>query len=84
MDETTNEPGGVIPGAAQPSDAERWELIGKQLDHMDEMLHEIHRFVTDNAPYLERAKTLMDPGRAVRGFLPGARKRAAEAGAEGQ
>jgi len=36
------------------------ETIRKQLDHLDGMIHEIHQFIHENKPHLERALTVLD------------------------
>lgn len=40
--------------------AEVLERHSKQLDHLDFMLHEVHQFITDNRPHLERALAVLD------------------------
>lgn len=46
------------------------EAHGKQLDHMDEQIHEMVRVLDEHRPLLARAQALMDPGARVRAMLP--------------
>jgi hypothetical protein len=51
------------------SDRELFERIGKQLDHIDAMLHEQARLLAELeplVPLIPRALALLDPGRAMR------------------
>lgn len=45
--------------------------LRKRLDHIDEMLHDITRFIDDHRPALARGLSLMDPGARLRGLIPG-------------
>lgn len=44
-------------------------VIRRQLDHLDEMLHEVTGFIAENRPALERATAMLDSGRPMRAFL---------------
>jgi hypothetical protein len=48
--------------------------VRRQLDHLDDMLHDVLRFIADNRPALERATTLLDTGRPMRAWLDTRRK----------
>ena len=51
------------------SDRELFERIGKQLDHLDAMLHNQARLLAELeplVPLIPRALALLDPGRAMR------------------
>jgi len=64
------------------------DMIVKQLDHLDTMLHElaqtvslqgtqlgeIHAFIQEHRPALAKALSLLDPGKGVRSFLTGGGK----------
>jgi hypothetical protein len=61
--------------ASRSQQAGTWQ---KQLDHIDEQLHQltsqvndIHVFITEHKPALAKALSLLDPGKGVRGFLTG-------------
>jgi ABC-type transporter Mla subunit MlaD len=41
----------------------------KQLDHLDGMLHEVHQFIDEHKPALNKALSLLDPGSSVRKYL---------------
>jgi hypothetical protein len=51
--------------------AETLETLARRMDHMDVMLHEVHQFITENRPHLERALQFMEPGRAMKAYLAG-------------
>ncbi len=52
----------------------RLDMHGKQLDHIDVMVHEIHQFIGEHKPALTKALTLLDPGRPMRDWLGRHRK----------
>jgi ABC-type transporter Mla subunit MlaD len=45
------------------------EVISKQLDHLDGMLHEVSQFVDEHRPALNKALALLDPGTSVRKYF---------------
>jgi ABC-type transporter Mla subunit MlaD len=49
--------------------ADRDRATRRQLDHLDEMLHQIVQFIDENRAALERATVLLDPGAPMRQFL---------------
>ena len=51
------------------SDRELLDRLARQVDHLDVMVHEIHQFITVNAPHLERLLPLMDPGAKIRALM---------------
>ena len=58
------------------SDRELLDRLARQVDHLDVMVHEIHGFIAENRPHLERFLPLLDPGakiRAVMGLKPKAK-----------
>lgn len=42
---------------------------GKQLGHLDLMVHEVHQFIQENRPHIARAVGFLDPGKSMRGYL---------------
>lgn len=58
---------GIMPGPCECAD--QLTAMRRQLDHLDEMLHEVTRFIADNRPALERATAMLDSGRPMRAFL---------------
>jgi ABC-type transporter Mla subunit MlaD len=44
-------------------------IISKQLDHLDGMLHEVHQFIDEHKPALNKALSLLDPGSSVRKYF---------------
>lgn len=51
------------------SDRELLERVCRQLDHLDEVIHEVSRFHAELAPLIPlipRALALLDPGAAMR------------------
>lgn len=57
---------------------ETCEGLGKRIDHVDEVAHQVDQKVTAITETLEKYRPLLerfaDPGAAVRGFLGGKRK----------
>ena len=49
--------------------AHQLDMQQKQLDHLDEMLHEVHQFIEEHKPALGRALGFLDPGRSMRDYL---------------
>ena len=61
--------GRVTAEAITPNDD---DVTQRQLDHIDSMLHDIHRMLTELEPLLPlvpRALALLDPGAAMRRHL---------------
>lgn len=71
MPEPAREPPADLDGQAL-----ELKLMRRQLDHLDEMLHEVLQFIADNRPALERATNLLDTGRPMRAWLTTQRKAA--------
>ncbi len=46
------------------------DRLERKLDHIDESLHELTRFIDAHKPALARGLALMDPGAKVRSMLP--------------
>jgi hypothetical protein len=46
------------------------DRLERKLDHIDEGLHELTRFIDLHKPALARGLALMDPGAKVRAMLP--------------
>lgn len=42
------------------SDRELLERFARQLDHLDLMLHEVHQFITEHKPALDKALMFLD------------------------
>jgi ABC-type transporter Mla subunit MlaD len=49
--------------------ADRLEVQAKQLDHLDQMQHEVSQFVDEHKPALNKALALLDPGTSVRKYF---------------
>jgi DNA repair ATPase RecN len=49
--------------------AAQLEVQARQLDHLDGMVHEIHQFIAEHKPALNKALALMDPGTSVRKYF---------------
>jgi hypothetical protein len=64
MPEPTREPPAELDGQAL-----ELKLMRRQLDHLDDMLHEVLQFIADNRPALEQATNLLDTGRPMRAWL---------------
>jgi ABC-type transporter Mla subunit MlaD len=47
----------------------RLDVLWKQLDHLDGMLHEVHQFIDEHKPALNKALSLLDPGSSVRKYF---------------
>jgi hypothetical protein len=48
---------------------ERTTIHSKQLDHLDQMLHEVWQFIEEHKPALAKALGFLDPGQSMRDFL---------------
>ena len=45
------------------------EMHAKELDHIDTMVHEIHQFIEEHRPALNRALGFLDAGKSWRDYL---------------
>jgi hypothetical protein len=54
---------------------QRLDTMQAELDHIDEQVHEIHQFIADHKPALAKALSLLDPGKGVRSFLAGTKRK---------
>lgn len=48
---------------------ETLETLAARLDHLDVMVHEVHQFIEQNRPHLEKALRFLDPGRAMKAYM---------------
>jgi hypothetical protein len=53
------------------TDSQKLDRLLKVADHLDVMVHEVHGFIHENKPHLEKALNFMEPGRAMRAYLAG-------------
>jgi hypothetical protein len=47
----------------------RYEDARKQLDHLDDMTHQVLQFIEEHRPALNRALAFMEPGKGIRDYL---------------
>jgi hypothetical protein len=59
---------------------ETLETLARRIDHLDGMVHEVHQFICENKPHLEKALRFLDPAASMRDYL---RKRPRPGGRDG-
>jgi ABC-type transporter Mla subunit MlaD len=47
----------------------RLARIERQLDHLDGMLHDVHQFITETRPHLDKALRFLDPAASMRDYM---------------
>ena len=73
---------GLVDGLSQDAQVTLGllEMHAKQLDHIDTMVHEVHQFIEEHRPALNRALNFLDAGKSMRGYLAGRPRKGATDG----
>jgi ABC-type transporter Mla subunit MlaD len=53
------------------TDSQKLDRLLKVAEHLDGMTHDVHQFITENKPHLEKALRFLDPGAAMRAYRLG-------------
>jgi ABC-type transporter Mla subunit MlaD len=51
------------------TDSQKLDQLIRMAEHLDDMVHEVHQFVTEARPHLEKAVRFLDPGLAMRRYM---------------